>query len=116
MSARVEDKHGNAIDEGDRVFTKIRGGKREGEVENIVTTKEEAAEEDVKNPPKGLDPRVCLFAPNTDECQLFSRINTVIKLLTIPKRSRIWMRENDPTYQATHPSFSIHNNLMFIDG
>ncbi|KAM3087071.1 hypothetical protein ACMFMF_001003 [Clarireedia jacksonii] len=57
MSARVEDKHGNAIDEGDRVFTKIRGGKREGEVENIVTTKEEAAEEDVKNPPKGLDPR-----------------------------------------------------------
>jgi hypothetical protein len=32
MSARVEDKNGNAIDEGDRVFPKIRGGKREGEV------------------------------------------------------------------------------------
>jgi len=32
MSAQVEDKKGNAIDEGDRVFTKIRGGKREGEV------------------------------------------------------------------------------------
>jgi hypothetical protein len=32
MSAQVEDKKGNPIDEGDRVFTKIRGGKREGEV------------------------------------------------------------------------------------
>jgi hypothetical protein len=32
MSAQVEDKNGNPIDEGDRVFTKIRGGKREGEV------------------------------------------------------------------------------------
>jgi hypothetical protein len=32
MSTQVEDKKGNAIDEGDRVFTKIRGGKREGEV------------------------------------------------------------------------------------
>jgi predicted HAD superfamily phosphohydrolase YqeG len=32
MSAQVEDKKGNAIDEGDRAFTKIRGGKREGEV------------------------------------------------------------------------------------
>jgi len=31
MSTQVEDKKGNAIDEGDRVFTKIRGGKREGE-------------------------------------------------------------------------------------
>jgi hypothetical protein len=31
MPTQVEDKKGNAIDEGDRVFTKIRGGKREGE-------------------------------------------------------------------------------------
>lgn len=31
MSTQVEDKKGNAIDEGDRVFTKFRGGKREGE-------------------------------------------------------------------------------------
>lgn len=29
---QVEDKNGNAIEEGDTVFTKIRGGKREGEV------------------------------------------------------------------------------------
>lgn len=52
MSTQVEDKKGNAIDEGDRVFTKIRGGKREGEVEEIVTTQEEAKKENVKNPPK----------------------------------------------------------------
>jgi hypothetical protein len=32
MSGQVEDKKGNAIDEGDTVFTRIRGGKREGEV------------------------------------------------------------------------------------
>lgn len=36
MSAQVEDKTGNAIDEGDRVFTKIRGGKREGEVSTYL--------------------------------------------------------------------------------
>jgi hypothetical protein len=32
MSGKVEDKTGNPIEEGDTVFTKIRGGKREGEV------------------------------------------------------------------------------------
>jgi len=32
MSGQVEDKKGNPINEGDTVFTKIRGGKREGEV------------------------------------------------------------------------------------
>jgi hypothetical protein len=32
MSGQVEDKHGNPIEVGDTVFTKIRGGKREGEV------------------------------------------------------------------------------------
>jgi len=52
MPTQVEDKKGNAIDEGDRVFTKIRGGKREGEVEEIVMTQEEAKKENVKNPPK----------------------------------------------------------------
>ncbi|EHK97713.1 hypothetical protein GLAREA_10004 [Glarea lozoyensis ATCC 20868] len=52
MASQVQDKNGNAIDEGDRVFTKIRGGKREGEVEDIVTTQEEAQKEKVKNPPK----------------------------------------------------------------
>ncbi|KAH7357113.1 hypothetical protein BKA65DRAFT_221352 [Rhexocercosporidium sp. MPI-PUGE-AT-0058] len=52
MSTQAEDKKGNVIDEGDRVFTKFRGGKREGEVEKIITTQEEAKKEDVKNPPK----------------------------------------------------------------
>jgi hypothetical protein len=32
MSGQVEDKHGNPIEVGDTVFTKIRGGKREWEV------------------------------------------------------------------------------------
>ena len=32
MTGRVEDKSGTSIEEGDTVFTKIRGGKREGEV------------------------------------------------------------------------------------
>jgi len=54
MSSEVKDKRGEPISEGDTVFTKFRGGKREGEVEKIVMTKEEAAEEDVKNPPKVL--------------------------------------------------------------
>lgn len=36
MSSQVEDKKGNAIDEGDRVFTKFRGGKREGEVSSYL--------------------------------------------------------------------------------
>jgi hypothetical protein len=31
MTDRVEDKEGSLIKEGDTVFTKIRGGKREGE-------------------------------------------------------------------------------------
>jgi hypothetical protein len=38
MASKVEDKKGNAIDEGDRVFTKFRGGKREGEVRSNVTS------------------------------------------------------------------------------
>lgn len=54
MPDQVKDKKGNPIHEGDTVFTKIRGGKREGQVDEIVTTKEEAKEKDVKNPPKVL--------------------------------------------------------------
>ncbi|PSS18794.1 hypothetical protein M430DRAFT_66787 [Amorphotheca resinae ATCC 22711] len=52
MSSQVKDKNGKDINEGDRVFTRIRGGKHEGEVEEIVTTQEEAEKENVKNPPK----------------------------------------------------------------
>ncbi|KAH8422404.1 DUF2945 domain-containing protein [Aspergillus melleus] len=50
----IKDKHGEAIHPGDHVFTKIRGGKHEGEVEKIVTSEEEAEEEGVKHPPKVL--------------------------------------------------------------
>ena len=32
MSGKVEDKTGTPIEVGDTVYTKIRGGKREGEV------------------------------------------------------------------------------------
>ncbi len=32
MSGKVEDKQGTPIEVGDTVFTKIRGGKREGKV------------------------------------------------------------------------------------
>ncbi|KFX89935.1 hypothetical protein V495_05966 [Pseudogymnoascus sp. VKM F-4514 (FW-929)] len=54
MSGKVEDKTGNPIEEGDTVFTKIRGGKREGEADQIVLDEEEARKEQVKNPPKVL--------------------------------------------------------------
>lgn len=69
MSGRVEDKEGAPIKQGDSVFTKIRGGKREGEVtllsfshklemanylqvDKVVMSEEEAKKENVKNPPK----------------------------------------------------------------
>jgi hypothetical protein len=48
----VLSKQGEPIQEGDHVYTKIRGGRHEGDVEKVVTTKEEAEEENVKNPPK----------------------------------------------------------------
>jgi hypothetical protein len=52
MSNEIKDKNGEPIKEGDKVFTKIRGGTHTGTVEKIVTTKEEAEKEGVKNPPK----------------------------------------------------------------
>ncbi|EAS37115.3 uncharacterized protein CIMG_02469 [Coccidioides immitis RS] len=52
MSDQVKDKTGEPIHEGDDVETRIRGGTRKGTVENIVTSQEEAREENVKNPPK----------------------------------------------------------------
>ncbi|KAK3998009.1 hypothetical protein QBC44DRAFT_314780 [Cladorrhinum sp. PSN332] len=50
----IKDKNGEPIREGDHVFARSRGGRHEGDVENIVTTEEEAKEEDVKHPPKVL--------------------------------------------------------------
>ncbi|OBT64690.1 hypothetical protein VE03_05842 [Pseudogymnoascus sp. 23342-1-I1] len=54
MSGKVEDKSGAPIEEGDTVFTKIRGGKREGKADNIDLDEEDARKDQVKNPPKVL--------------------------------------------------------------
>lgn len=51
-TSEIRDKHGQTIHEGDHVYTPFRGGRHEGDVEKIVTTKQEADEEGVKNPPK----------------------------------------------------------------
>jgi hypothetical protein len=48
----LKDKNGEPIKEGDQVFARSRGGSHQGNVEKIVTTKEEAEEEGVKHPPK----------------------------------------------------------------
>ncbi|KAL8855489.1 MAG: hypothetical protein Q9178_007871 [Gyalolechia marmorata] len=48
----LKDKAGEPIKEGDQVWTRMRGGKHEGTVDEIVTSKEEAEEKGVKNPPK----------------------------------------------------------------
>ncbi|MCJ1378794.1 hypothetical protein MMC17_001893 [Xylographa soralifera] len=53
-SSEVTDKNDQPIHEGDGVWTKIRGGKREGAAEKIIMTEEEAQKENVKNPPKVL--------------------------------------------------------------
>ncbi len=52
MPTPVKDKDSIPIKEGDEVWTRIRGGKREGEVEGVVTSEAEAKEAGVKNPPK----------------------------------------------------------------
>lgn len=51
-SSQVEDKQGQPIREGDAVWTKIRGGRREGEVDRVVESADEAEKAGVKNPPK----------------------------------------------------------------
>lgn len=54
MSAEAKDKSGQPIHEGDHVFARSRGGRHEGDVEKVVTAKEEAEaeQEGVKHPPK----------------------------------------------------------------
>lgn len=50
---QVTDKHGEPIEKGDGVYTRIRGGRHEGEVGKVVTGQAEAEEkEGVENPPK----------------------------------------------------------------
>jgi thioredoxin-related protein len=54
MPDEIKDKHSKPIKEGDLVSTPFRGGKREGEVNEVVVTEEQAREAGVKNPPKVL--------------------------------------------------------------
>ncbi|KAI8630458.1 hypothetical protein F5Y19DRAFT_483800 [Xylariaceae sp. FL1651] len=54
MPSEIKDKYDEPIQEGDHVYTKIRGGRHEGKVDKIVTTEAEAKKEGVKNPPKVL--------------------------------------------------------------
>ncbi|KIM83461.1 hypothetical protein PILCRDRAFT_819708 [Piloderma croceum F 1598] len=58
-STDIKDKEGEAIHAGDTVYTKIRGGGREGEVETVydksggvVEGSGEGVRIDVKHPPK----------------------------------------------------------------
>lgn len=57
MPGEIKDRNGEPIKEGDHVFAKARGGSHEGDVEKIVTSKEEAEKEGVKYPPKVICPR-----------------------------------------------------------
>ncbi|KAI2777846.1 hypothetical protein F4815DRAFT_274097 [Daldinia loculata] len=52
--AQVKDKQGQPIREGDTVWTKARGGRREGKVYRVVESEAEARDVGVKNPPKVL--------------------------------------------------------------
>lgn len=52
MSPQITDKHGQPINKGDHVYTPFRGGRHEGDAEQIVTTDDEARQAKVKKPPK----------------------------------------------------------------
>ncbi|ROW00112.1 hypothetical protein VSDG_03461 [Cytospora chrysosperma] len=62
MPASIQGKNGQPIKEGDKVWTKARGGKHEGVVDRVVTTEAKAEKSEVKNPPKTCpDPEQVLF-------------------------------------------------------
>lgn len=52
--SQVKDKEGKPIKEADVVSGKRRGGKQFGQVEEVIRTKEQAKEADVRDPPKVL--------------------------------------------------------------
>ncbi|KAJ4196196.1 hypothetical protein NW759_016428 [Fusarium solani] len=56
MAPEVKDKNSEPINKGDHVWTRIRGGRHEGDVEKVLNTEKEGKEEGVKNPPKVLFP------------------------------------------------------------
>ena len=65
MAPTVQDKDGKPIQEGDEVWTPIRGGKRQGKVEDIVCTEEEAKYAYVKNPPKVFSENANINTPDS---------------------------------------------------
>ncbi|KAJ5432372.1 uncharacterized protein N7458_011528 [Penicillium daleae] len=71
MVTHIVDKYGNAIQEGDYVFSRIRGGSHEGKVQEIVTDEQRAEERSVKHPPKvslhNKDGKVVAHNPGTLE-------------------------------------------------
>lgn len=50
----VKDKEGKPIQVGDEVAGKRRGGKQTGVVKKVISTKEQAKEAGVRDPPKVL--------------------------------------------------------------
>ncbi|GJE85631.1 hypothetical protein PsYK624_017100 [Phanerochaete sordida] len=54
--SEMKDKNGEPIQEGDKVITRFRGGRREGVVEQIVMDDADASkvsgDVNIKNPPK----------------------------------------------------------------
>jgi len=52
MPVDTRDRNEIPIHEGDRVWTWYRGGSREGIVEKIIYTEEEARQEGLRLPPK----------------------------------------------------------------
>ncbi|KAK8043196.1 hypothetical protein PG994_013679 [Apiospora phragmitis] len=50
----VHDKHGELIQEGDHVYTKVRGGQHEGDVDKVVAGSSDAKNQGDKNHPKEL--------------------------------------------------------------
>ncbi|PVH91388.1 hypothetical protein DM02DRAFT_545899 [Periconia macrospinosa] len=71
---QVVSKQGLPIEEGDHVYTKIRGGRHEGDVEKIITSEQEAKKENLKNPPKVWVMEWRRFRPVTDRFRCFSQI------------------------------------------
>lgn len=83
MSSKVQDKHGEPIRLGDEVYTPIRGGKHQGNVEEIVTSEQEAKDAGVKNPPKVCLPRSRITERTTD-------LNATIRCCSQTRTTRLW--------------------------
>lgn len=96
---QVTDKHSEPIREGDPVYTRVRGGRHEGNVEQIVTTDKEAQEVGVKNPPKvrahtlNRVDLVCTAA-DAGTHRSYSRTSTATRCPTIQAR---WSRSRTET-------------------